>query len=99
MSTEVSCVTNDVLIAMLRDVVAENRARNRETILQSVWSPTTTLEEIGFDSLDLVELIFLIEDRFGVDIGYNANTSINNVKTIDDLGRELRGLLADSRAA
>lgn len=99
MSTEVSCVANDLLIALLRDVVAENRARNREAVLQGVWSPLTTLEEIGFDSLDLVELIFLIEDRFSIDIGFNANTNINDVKTIDDLRGELEKLLADSRAA
>lgn len=99
MSTEVSRVTNDLLIAWLRDVVGENKARNREAILERIWSPLTSLEEIGFDSLDLVELIFLIEDRFGVDIDYNANTRINDVKTIDDLRRELEKLLADSRAA
>ncbi|KPF61863.1 hypothetical protein IP69_21260 [Bosea sp. AAP35] len=94
-----SCITNDLLIALLRDVVAENRARNREAILQDVWSPLTTLEEIGFDSLDLVELVFMIEDRFSVDIGFNANTNINDVKTIDDLRRAIDNLLADSRAA
>lgn len=98
MSTEVLSVTNELLIAMLRDVIAENKARSREALLQRVWSPLTTLDEIGFDSLDLVELIFLIEDRFSVDIGFNANTNINDVKTIDDLRRELQELLVDCRA-
>lgn len=97
MSTQVPSVSNEVLIALLRDVVTDNTARNRQVMLQNAWSPSTSLEEIGFDSLDLVELIFLIEDRFNVDLSFNANTNINEVKTIEDLRRELEVLLADRR--
>ena len=99
MSIEVPSITNEELIALLRDVVADNAARNRQDLLQSAWSPTTSLDDIGFDSLDLVELVFLMEDRFGVELSFNANTSINDVKTIGDLRRELDVLLADRRLA
>jgi acyl carrier protein len=33
----------------------------------------TSLEQLGIESLDMVELLFAIEDRFGIDVPYNAN--------------------------
>lgn len=36
-------------------------------------SMDSTLEDLGIDSLGLVESIFAIEEEFGVDVPFNAN--------------------------
>ena len=51
-------------------------------------SLTSTLEDLGIDSLGLVESIFAIEEEFDVSIPFNANDpaagdfDITNVQTI-----------------
>ena len=39
-------------------------------------------EDLGADSLDVVELLMAIEDEFGVEI---PDEEIENIKTVDDL--------------
>lgn len=56
----------------------------------------TSLESLGVDSLDLVELLFLIEDKFQIDIPYNANqqgdaASFTTVGAVADAIRKLLG--------
>jgi acyl carrier protein len=36
-------------------------------------SPDTQLEALGADSLDLIEIIYAIEEKFNIDIPFNAN--------------------------
>ena len=45
--------------------------------------PETTLEELGLDSLDTVELIMSFEDEFGVSL--EVNDAIKSVKDIVNL--------------
>jgi acyl carrier protein len=50
----------------------------------------STLEELGVDSLGLVEAIFAIEERFDIQVPFNANDparsefDISNVRAIID---------------
>lgn len=37
-------------------------------------SPDAALDEAGITSLDLVEAIFAIEEKYGISVNYNANT-------------------------
>ena len=39
-------------------------------------------EDLGADSLDVVELLMAIEDEFGIEI---PDEEIENIKTVDDL--------------
>lgn len=39
-------------------------------------------EDLGADSLDVVELLMAIEDEFGIEI---PDDEIENIKTVDDL--------------
>lgn len=54
-----------------------------------------SLEDIGMDSLTLVEAIFAIEESFGVDVPFNANDpeasefDISTVGSIVDAVRKL----------
>jgi acyl carrier protein len=58
------------------------------------WSAETTLEDIGVDSFDLVELIFEIEDKYGVDINFNANATTDDLATVGDVARLIAQALA-----
>lgn len=51
------------------------------------------LEELGLDSLGVVELTFLVEERFDVEIPFNANSDIA-AKTVADLVAVVESLVA-----
>ena len=53
--------------------------------------PATTLTEFGLDSLTLVELIFAIEEHFGVEIADDANIeSLKDLATLIDALRSAK---------
>lgn len=60
---------NDVIIAeiavMLRNI---KRDDNLEI------GPNTQISMLGIDSLDFVDLMFMIEERYDVSVEFNANT-------------------------
>ena len=51
------------------------------------------LDDLGLDSLQVVELTFVIEEKFDVEIPFNANFDIE-AKTVSDLIQTVEGLLA-----
>jgi acyl carrier protein len=54
---------------------------------------TDQLDELGLDSLGVVELTFAIEEKFDVEIPFNANFDIK-AKTVADLVSTVEGLVA-----
>ena len=58
-------------------------------------SPQTTLAELGIDSLELVDLIFKIEDRFGLKIKEDVPRSL---VTLGDVATYVDELLAKQSA-
>ena len=54
-------------------------------------TPDADLSTLGIDSLDLLELMFKIEDRYGISI---KNDTPNNLTTLDDVVAYIDGLLA-----
>jgi len=50
----------------------------------------STMEDLGLDSFGLVEIVFAIEEQFGVSVPYNANEpnseefDISTVKAVQD---------------
>ncbi len=51
------------------------------------------LDELGLDSLQVVELTFVIEEKFDIEIPFNANFDIE-AKTVADLIQTVQGLVA-----
>lgn len=49
---------------------------------EDMITPDTTLEDLGADSLDLVEVIMAIEDEFDVQI---KDEDLENLKSVSDL--------------
>ncbi len=44
------------------------------------------LEAAGFESLDVIETVFEIEDHWGIDINFNANTeNLDQFKKVSDV--------------
>ncbi len=65
------------------EIIAEQAMINESDI-----QDTTTLDDIGLDSLGVVEAVFAIEETFDVQVPFNANNpeesefDISNVATI-----------------
>ena len=70
-----SDVTNDV-IAIIR-----KKARVEKPSIEM----TDKLEDLGLESLDAVEMIFDLEEKFDVQIPYNANNPRTEFSTVGDV--------------
>lgn len=55
----------------------------------------TPIDSLGIDSLDFVELMFSIEEKFGIDIPFNANTGHSPFATVGSAAEAVRTLLAN----
>lgn len=64
-------------------------------------TPNATLEELGIDSMALVECIFAIEETFEVQVPFNANnpeTSQFDISSIQSITTAIEGLIADQKS-
>jgi len=59
---------SDAVADRIAEIIAEQALIEPEMI-----KPETTLEELGLDSLALVEVVFGIEEAFDISVPYNAN--------------------------
>jgi acyl carrier protein len=62
------------------DVVAQKALIDR-----SALKPEVKLADLEVSSLDLVEVMFALEERFGVELPFNANTDASQFKTLGDV--------------
>ena len=87
---------DDVETALL-DIVARGSSVERNAITYD-----STIDELGIESLELVEILFEIEDHFDIDVPYNANSKdvagmqFNTVGEVVELVREQ---VADKRSS
>ena len=68
-------------------------------------SPATALQDLGVESLDLIEIIFALEEEFDISIPYNANEATNpgkegasqgglgKLETIDQISAAVKSLI------
>ncbi|MGF1503016.1 MAG: acyl carrier protein [Paracoccaceae bacterium] len=59
---------SDEVAARIAEIIAE-----QALVEPDVIKPETTPEDLGLDSLGLVEVVFGIEEAFDIAIPYNAN--------------------------
>jgi acyl carrier protein len=63
--------------------------------------PSDRLEDLGIESLDAVEMIFDLEEKFDIQIPYNANS--NNVRadfeTVGDVVTAVQHLVAQTKSS
>ena len=62
------------------DIVAQKAVIDRSKLV-----PEAKLTDLNVSSLDMVEVIFALEDRFGIQLPFNANTSATDVQTVGDV--------------
>jgi acyl carrier protein len=74
----------------LQDILVREFSLTREQL-----APGAELTSLGVDSLDLLELMFKIEDRFGIAIRDDTPT---NLLTVNDVVIYVDGLLARPEA-
>ena len=81
----------------VRDKVIEILAE--QAVLEtSDVSGSSTLEELGIDSLGLVETIFSIEETFDISVPFNANEpdkSDFDISSVDAIARAVEDLVKE----
>lgn len=56
--------------------------------------PDTELTSLGIHSLELTEIIFDLEEAYGIEIEMNTVEAWSNLKTVHDMIEAVRGLIA-----
>ena len=62
------------------DIIAQKALIDRSKL-----TPDVKLTDLNVSSLDMVEVVFALEDKFGVQLPFNANTSSGEVQTVGDV--------------
>lgn len=53
----------------------------------------TELSELGIHSLELTEIVFELEDEFGIEIEMNTVDAWSNLSNVGDIVKAVRGLV------
>ena len=78
-------------------LVAEKAMLDRDQVTQ-----TSTMEDLGIDSLTVVELIFAIEETFGIEVPFNANEPENSefdVSSVGAVAQSVERIVAEGASA
>ena len=77
----------------IQDILADKYSVARENV-----TPESTLESLGLDSLDLIELMFEVEDAFNIRVPQEAGTALKTA-TVQDIIDNIQKLTAEGLAA
>ncbi len=58
---------------------------------------TDNLQELGLESIDALEMVFDLEEKFGIQIPYNANSAATDFATVGDVVKAIQGLVAQKQ--
>jgi acyl carrier protein len=76
------------------DIVAQKAMLDRSKL-----TPDASLADLQVSSLDMVEIIFELEDKFGIQLPFNANTNADDFKTVGDVIALVEKQLAGKKKA
>ncbi len=62
------------------DIVAQKALIDRSKL-----TPSAKLADLNVSSLDMVEVMFALEDKFGIELPFNANTNATDLGTVGDV--------------
>jgi acyl carrier protein len=79
----------DDVANQVTEVIAARMRRADRTV-----RPTDSLDSLGLESLDVLEIAFDLEQRFGIDIPFNANTAFE-FDTVGALVKAIERLVAE----
>jgi acyl carrier protein len=75
-----------------------NIVAQKAQIDRSKLTREASLVDLQVSSLDMVDVIFTLEDKFGVELPFNANTNAEDFKTLGDLIDMVEKQLAATQA-
>lgn len=75
---------------MLFETVKENLAKQFEIEPETITIDTNIIDDLGADSLDVVELIMSLEDSFGITITDDDAAKLSTVGAIVDYLEKLQ---------
>jgi acyl carrier protein len=83
------------------DIISRHSSLNAgESLGVNALTPETRLADINIESLDLVEIIFEIEEHFKIEVPYNANNPNSGphleFNTVGEIVEGVRSILAKS---
>jgi acyl carrier protein len=91
------------LLAEVTDIISRHSSFSAEDSPGKALTPETRLEDVHIESLDLVEIIFEIEERFKIEVPFNANNpkpdSRLEFTTVGQIVEGVRSILAKSTAS
>lgn len=70
------------IITALKELVKPHLEYQEEEVIDQMDGSTELLNELGLDSVDLIEVVMDVEERFDIAI---ADEDIQNIRTLDDL--------------
>lgn len=82
-----------VSIEEILDIVAAKAMVDRAKL-----SPEANLADLNVSSLDMVEVIFALEDKLGIQLPFNANTSAGEFVTVGDVIKAVEAQLANKQS-
>jgi acyl carrier protein len=82
---------------IVQDLLAIMRRHTRQA--GEGWNGATTIEQAGIDSFELVELIFNLEDKYGINVHFNPNASDHALATVEDVARIMQASIRRERTA
>lgn len=78
----------------LFDIIAKESSVERAAI-----TPDAKLEDLGVESIELVEIVFTVEETFDIEVPYNANNAAGvTFETVNDVVSAVQILVAEKAA-
>jgi acyl carrier protein len=73
------------------EIIADKAAVEREKVISNA-----SLEELEIASLDVVEIIFAIEEKFDIHVPFNANDQDLEFDTVGDVVKAIENLIKEN---
>tara|TARA_E500000331_G_C17229595_1_gene702010 strand:+ start:1325 stop:1588 length:264 start_codon:yes stop_codon:yes gene_type:complete len=73
------------------EIIAEKAAVERKKIVSGA-----SLQELEIESLEVVEIIFAIEEKFDIHVPFNANDQDLEFNTVGDVVKAVENLIKES---
>jgi len=73
------------------DIVSSVALVDRKVLLLD-----TQVSDLGITSLDMVEIIFALEEKYHIELPFNANTNIQGFRTLGDVVAIVEKIIAES---
>ena len=79
---------------VILDIVAQVSLVDRASLVLDA-----KVADLGITSLDMVEIIFALEEKFGIELPFNANTSAEGYRTLGDVIAVVEKIISGTAAS